>query len=168
MLGHPAVKYLNHSGLKTKILEDVFFEVWQFKYKSFMSYIWLEKKIHDPEFLFAIISVWKAGKDGTGKEADSILRPLHPHILVGKEISKAEYEWDIKSNNILSKLGGFSITYINMYYVRILFLIFSSWLNLSQFFWLSSWKRRGEGFGKVSPPPQSHFLPWPWLPPPQQ
>ena len=61
------------------LFEIVFFEVWQFKYKSVMSYIWLKKKIHDPEFSFAIISVWKDGKngkDGTGKETDSILRPF--------------------------------------------------------------------------------------------
>ena len=37
------------------LFEVVFFEVWQFKYKSFMSYVRLKKKIHDPEFLFAII-----------------------------------------------------------------------------------------------------------------
>ena len=74
---HKGSKTINHS--QRVLFEVVFTEVWQFKYKSFMSYFRLKKKIHDPEFFFAIISVLKDGrdgKDGTGKETDSILWPF--------------------------------------------------------------------------------------------
>ena len=77
-----------YAGMKKKFkrkrkqnnFEVVFFDVWQFKYKSFMSYIWLKKKIHDAEFSFSIISVWIDGtemeKMERDKETDSILWPF--------------------------------------------------------------------------------------------
>ena len=69
----------------------------------------LAGKVNDTEFSFVIVSVWKAERDGAGKERDGILRPTHPHIFW--QSKKYERDQKVLYNRFVKRSWGYFLPY---------------------------------------------------------